>query len=192
MAVLNRWTIFAAVAATFALCLWWQGRTIAAQAERIAVQDRHIGEVTAANAGLEAALAAREATRLRAETLLAEHAGKAESASARARTLERRLTEALSHAKTLDLDQPLPADAAFALCLRYRAARGLAPADSEGDASAAAAARAGDSAAALCGGWRQLTPRQALDWLGLLLDHAGAERLDKAALREWAASLPKL
>lgn len=164
----------------------WQAATINDQAATIAEQDRHIGEVTAANAGLAAALDTVIAFRAADDDLIMETASRADDLAATSRTLQRRLTEAMRHAKTVNLDAPLPADAVDALCLRYRAASGVGTPDHTGDAPGGTDARSGNPGPPDCRSWRALTLRDVVDWAGLLLDHAGAERLDKAALRAWA------
>ena len=164
-------------------------------------KDRHIGEVKAANAGLQTALSEMTATASRSGKLLVEHADRTEQLHLKTRTLERQLREAMRDEKTVDLDAPLPPDAAFALCLRWYAAStsdagsvtGNTPADSDAGKSNPQTGipeiwhvpdpfGAGNP----CAGWENVSTRDALEWAGTLLDHAGAERLDKAALREWA------
>ena len=169
----------------------WQNSHIKKQAGIIAEQDRHIGVVESANAGLAEALATMEEGRNRDNALIEASAQETDKFAAEARTLERRLREALRHATILNLDAPLPADAALALCLRYRAARGLGVESAERSAAGGPDAGKDHSAASFCAAWRRVTLRDALEWVGLLLDHAGAERIDKAALRQWAQPLPQ-
>lgn len=164
----------------------WQDGHIKKQATTISEQSRHIGELEAANAGLASVLDAMKAARDRDNAVIKATAHEADKLTAEARILERRLKEALRHATTLDLDAPLPADAALALCLRYRAARGLGDQGAEGSSAGGTDAGKDYPAAAFCDDWRRVTLRDALEWLGLLLDHAGAERIDKAGLRKWA------
>lgn len=161
-------------------------------------KDRHIGEVTAANAGLAAALDQMADSARRTGQLLAEHAGKNDELHLKTRSLEKRLREAMRHETVVALDDPLPSDAAYALCLRWRAAAGLAgpaagypPAHPDAGKNNTPARNTANSPAEPgnenpCAEWQHITLRDVLEWSGSLLDHAGAERLDKAALREWA------
>jgi hypothetical protein len=166
----------------------WQDRQIKRQEETIRTQAEDIGILHAANASLDAALGKAKAARDRDNALVAEAAQKIDTLTARARLLDRRLKEALrDDQEDLSLDAPLPPGVSAALCLRYRAARGLGDSSPQGDSSGCAAAGTDHSPTAACGGWEAVTLRDALEWIGPLLDHAGAERLDKEALRVWAA-----
>lgn len=161
-------------------------------------KDRFIGEVTAANAGLTAALDQMADSARRTDELLTEHADKNDELHRKTRSLEKRLREAIRHETIVALDDPLPPDAAYALCLRWRAAAGLANPPA-GNTPALPDAGTNNTPARNtapppttpgttqnpCAGWEKITLRDILEWSGSLLDHAGAERLDKAALREW-------
>lgn len=162
-------------------------------------KDRQIGAIRAANLALESALAAARENARRTDELLADNAEKNQTLTTQARRLERRLREAMHDATTIDLDAPLPGDATLALCLRWRAASGLAaddsrspafgPAAGAGDSLAGIGGGVGSDVSSLCDAWRGVSMRDVLEWSGTLLDHAGAERLDKAALRQWAAGV---
>lgn len=179
----------AAAAAVFA----WQRHTINVLAEEAEQQARRLGEVTVVNAGLAHNLERLAAARAADNLVVAQAAEQSERMTARARGLERKLREALRD--EADFDRVLSRGVTDALCLRYRSATGTDgvsgddPADSAGHAHAGA----GDSVAergaplARCADWGGMTVRDAVEWAGLLLDHAGLERLDKRALREWAA-----
>lgn len=179
---------YIAIAAVLAIAgfFWWQQSTIVEQRASMQRKDERIAEVTAANAGLEATVQAMHEARERDAQITEATLTSVDSLNTNARTLRAQLQEALRHAKTVDMDAPLPAAAADALCLRYLAARGQSSDAVAGDAAASAHARATDTFAAACGPWRVVTLRDVVEWAGLLLDHAGAERLDKAGLRRWA------
>lgn len=178
--------------AAAAAALWWQKSTIDGLNESAAAQARSMAEVKAANAGLGAALQymedARQWDALVTESTLAS----VDSLNSNARALRSQLQEALAHAKTVEMDAPLPAAATDALCLRYLAARGQSPDRTQTDAAGGAAARAAYPPAHLCDAWRGVTLRHVVDWAGLLLDHAGAERLDKVGLREWVIQIERV
>lgn len=116
--------------------------------------------------------------------VIAQAAEQSERMTTRARTLERRLREAMNG--EADFDRVLSRNVTDALCLRYRSAAGVYGGD---PAIAAGRTHAGtsDPVAGQCAHWAGMTLRDAVEWAGLLLDHAGLERLDKQALREWAA-----
>jgi hypothetical protein len=172
------------------------------QARTIEAQGRAIGELSAANAAQNATIGELRAGKGRDDALVADTAGRIDRLATRLGTLDRRLQEALRDERNLALDAVLPAGAADALCLQWRAASGRPAADGhagdQGNAPAGAAARAADTpaagragdggngTAAGCAGWRAMTLRDAVEWNGLLLRHAGKEREDKAALRAWA------
>lgn len=108
--------------------------------------------------------------------------------------LENQLKEALRHdpsqpaPRALTLDDFLPRAAADALCLQYHQAAGTADAAADqAPAAAGAAAGADHTPAPDCGRWRRVSLREAVEWTGALLRHAGLERTDKAALRRWQA-----
>lgn len=165
---------------------WWQQSTINRQAEHAETQARRIAEVTAVNAGLEVTVKAMHESRERDALITEATLTSVDSLNTNARTLRAQLQEALRHAKTVDMDAPLPVAATDALCLRYLAARGESPGAVAGNTAGSAHARAAHTLAAACGSWRGVTLRDVVEWSGLLLDHAGAERLDKAGLRRWA------
>lgn len=115
--------------------------------------------------------------------LVADSAEEQERLTVKNRKLEWQLREALKNAN-FDLDTVLPGAVADALCLRWRVASGFGGGV---DAAGGADAGAGHTVAAVCAGWRgKLTLGDVVEWAGLLLDHAGAERVDKAALRRWS------
>ena len=185
----------ALVAGIVAGIISWQHGAIERLEAAGEAKDREIGEVTAANAVLGSALDALREIAARNDALLADHAGEIEAAGARARGLERQLREALKHEATFDLDTPLPAAVADALCMRWLSVSGYLAGDRAGYAAGSPDAGTGDSVAARasvesagagCEGWRVVTWRQVMEWSGLLADHAGLERMDKAALRGWA------
>lgn len=166
--------------------LGWQSAKITRQEAIIAEQYEHIGEVTAANAGLAVSIKALQTFRAADDSLILEAARKADDLADVSRNLDRRLKEAMRHAKTINFDAPMPVAVTDALCLRYLAASGRGTADHQGDAASGTDTGTGYTPATRCDGWRGLTARQAAEWLGLMIDHAGKERLDKAALRDWA------
>lgn len=181
-------TRYIAIAAVLAIAgfFWWQQHTITGQRAALQLKDARIAEVTAANVGLEVAMEAMHEARERDALITEATLTSVDTLNTNARTLRAQLQEALRHAQTVDMDAPLPAAAADALCLRYLAARGQSPDAVAGDAAIGAHAGAAHSLAAACGPWRVVTLRDVVEWAGLLLDHAGAERLDKAGLRRWA------
>ncbi|MCL1888995.1 MAG: hypothetical protein FWF99_00625 [Desulfovibrionaceae bacterium] len=121
--------------------------------------------------------------------LLAEAADRAAKYAELNKTLDHRLNKALQDAKNTKADYSfqLSDDLTDALCLRWFAASGKAGADFFPAPGAFAAGETHPPAAG-CAAWRgRVNLGEALLWTGLLLEHAGQERLDKAALREWAA-----
>ena len=183
--------VAAVILSALLACIFWQDRQIKRQAATIQTQAENIGVLQTANASLSSALADAKAAKDRYNALVAEAAQKIDTLAAHARLLYRRLKEALRDAQALSLDAPLPAGVIVALCLRYRAARGLGDAITQRDSPAGPDAGKDHSPASACGDWEAVTLRDTLEWVGLLLDHAGAERLDKAAMRAWAASLDR-
>ena len=190
------WKLYAGIGAVAAVILsallafiFWQDRQIKRQEATIRTQAENIGVLQTANASLASALKEAGEAKDRDNALVAEAAQKIDTLTARARLLDRRLKEALRDDQALSLDAPLPSGVTVALCLRYRAARGLGDAGPQGNAPAGPDAGENHSPAPACGDWGAVTLRDALEWTGLLLDHAGAERLDKAALRSWAAQI---
>lgn len=172
--------------AVAAALLWWQRSDLSDLRQRAETQARSIAEVKAVNAGLSQALQdvqdARQWDALVTETTLAS----VDSLNINARTLRAQLQEAIAHAKTVEMDAPLPAAATDALCLRYLAARGQGADRGAADAAGSTVAGKAHTSADVCAAWRGVTLRHVVDWAGLLLDHAGAERLDKAGLRQWS------
>jgi hypothetical protein len=183
------------------LAVWWQHSAM----NRLA---RELGELTAANSGLAISLSAAEEGRRRDNTIIAEAATAAQELQNTARNLQYQLKEALKHETQFNLDSPLPVHITDALCLRWQAASGYSE-DNAGNAAAGAHARTRHTAPGICsasdGGlrppgspqvraepsscassWRNVTLYELFEWTGALLDHAGLERLDKAALRKWA------
>lgn len=162
----------------------------------IAEQGESIGALSAANAAQAATITELRDSKERDDALVAGTAEKLDKLATRIQSLDRRTQEALRNAPNLTIDSLLPPDAADALCLQWHEAGGRITPDHPGNASPGADARAGDTASAGrgtasgspdCSGWRKMTVRNAVEWNGLLLRHAGLEREDKAALRAWAA-----
>ena len=162
----------------------WQRHTINVLSDEVEQQARRLGEVTAVNAGLAHSLEIMRQGRAADNLIVAQAAEQSERMTARARTLEHQLREAL-HAEA-DFNRVLSRGVTDALCLRWRAASGRGGAGDPGDAAGRADAGTDDSVAGQCGHWAGMTVRDAVEWAGLLLDHAGFERTDKAALRQWA------
>ncbi len=153
------------------------------------VRTRELDEAVAIRQGLEAALVDLRSEAARSDEAALAAARKADALAVRARTLDKQLREALRHETRLDLDTPLPAALSLALCLRWQAAAGRTETTSDPgkpNRERADTAFDDDTSAVFCDPWTDLTLRDALEWLGLLLDHAGAERIDKAGLRDWA------
>ena len=95
------------------------------------------------------------------------------------KTLSSKLGRAMKNEKTINFDTILSADLNNAFCLRYRNAKSTIPARGVADGEA-------DTIARKCSGVeKRLTIGDVFEWVGLLLDHAGLEGRDKAALREW-------
>jgi hypothetical protein len=143
------------------------------------------GVLYAANVAQNATISELRAAKKRDDALVSGTADKIDELTTRIQGLDRRTREALKNAE-LTLDSLLPVAAADALCLQWNAASGHRIAYSAGDPPGGADARAGDPQTPDCRRWRKLTVRDAVEWNGLLLDHAGREREDKAALRSWA------
>ena len=180
-------TVLAALA-LIAGVFFWQRHTINVLAEESEQQARRTGELTVVNAGLAHNLERLAAARAADNLVVKQAAEQSERMAARARGLERKLREALRD--EADFDRVLSRGVTDALCLRYRSAAGTSgvsgddPDDSAGriDAGASDSAASGNN----CEQWHGLMVRDVVEWAGLLLDHAGMERLDKAALRQWA------
>lgn len=153
----------------------------------IAEQGKSIGELSAANAAQSATITELRASKKCDDDLVTGTAEKIDRLATRIQSLDRRTQEALRNAPNLTIDSLLPPDAADALCLQWHAASGRLAADYPGHAAGGADARAADPSAPDCGRWRRMTVRHAVEWNGLLLKHAGLEREDKAAFRQWAA-----
>ena len=159
---------------------------IAAQRASLAEQGEYIGTLEAAAAVNLQTIAHLWAGRAADARVMAERDTRIEGLQAENRGLERQKQEALRGKTNLfTLDSLLPAAFADGLCLQYRAAAGAGSGNAAGDAAGSLDARAGDTAAA-CAVWQTLTFADVLDWVGPLLEHAGLERADKAALRGWA------
>lgn len=152
--------------------------------QKIDAQARHIGEVEAANAGLVLSLETLEAARQREQHSINQTAKRARNLEAHAKKLEHQLQEALRDATQLSLDSPLPLPVLDAFCLRWRAASGYSEDDTRNPTPPADAGKT-HPYAPYCADWQRVSLRDVLDWTGLLLDHAGLERLDKQGLREW-------
>lgn len=164
-----------------------QNTRLAAADATIAGQGETIGVLSAANAAQAATIIELRVSKERDDALVSGTAEKIDTLAARIRNLDRRTQEALRNAPNLTLDSLLPPVAADALCLQWHEASGRIPANTAGDAAAGPDAGTSHTVAADCGRWRTMTVRDAVEWNGLLLRHAGLERLDKAALREWTA-----
>lgn len=174
--------------------IYSQRAQIALQRATIAAQGERIGGLQTANAAQAATISAMEASKKENAALILGTAEKVEALAASFRVFDRKAMEALKHAD-LTLDSVLPADAVTAFCLQYLAAGGKLPADYQGAAAAGAHAGAADPSpaggggyAVDCSGFGKITVRDAVSWNALLLRHAGEEREDKAALRQWAAA----
>lgn len=168
-----------------ACCGWasWQLK------QELDVRTRELDEAAAVRQGLETALADLRRAAARSDEAALAAARKADELADRARTLDKRLREALRRETTFELDSPLPAALSLALCQRWQAAAGRAEAEPPPgalDRGRADTASVRDIPTEFCAPWADLTLRDALEWLGLLLDHAGAERIDKAGVRDWA------
>ena len=157
--------------------LWWQHQVVCDQAEQI-------GEVTIANAALSQSLETMRKGREADNMVVKQAAEQADRMTATARTLERQLQGAM-HGE-VDFDRVLSRGVTDALCLRWQSASGVYGGD-PGDAAGRTHAGKSDSPAPGCAEWAGLTLRDVVEWSGLLLDHAGLERGDKAGLRAWAA-----
>lgn len=121
--------------------------------------------------------------------LVANTTAERDSLAAQNRILSHQLSEAINHEKPATVNTILSDDVSRSLCLRLRAASGLLTARADSAASAGGAdtraAHPGSNTFADCAEWQgRLTVGAVVEWSGALLDHAGAERLDKAALRE--------
>lgn len=146
--------------------------------------------LTAANAGFAAANKELRERQEADNALILQTVQERDSQAAQSRVLAAKLQEALSHEKIAAVTTVLSDPVSDALCLRLQAARGALAAGGDNGAGTGslhngapdtgAAPLAGD-----CAAWRgRLTVGAVMEWAGALLDHAGAERLDKAALRE--------
>lgn len=178
LANLKLWGIAGAVILLLLLGNWLQFQ--AGQRTR-----EELGQVKAALSLAESALG--QLRRLRAEEaqLVVDQAQKQEELETTNRGLEQKLRRAMRNAKSLNLDTVLPDSITDALCLRWNAASGKDHLPN-GNAPSGADAGAGDTVAALCAGWRgKVALGDVAEWAGLLLDHAGLERLDKEGLRQW-------
>lgn len=164
-----------------------QDARLRTQEKTIAEQGKSIGELSAANAAQSATITELRASKKRDDDLVTGTAEKIDKLATRIQSLDRRTQEALRNAPNLTIDSLLPAAAADALCLQWHEASGRLSTDYPGNAAGGADARAANSVAPDCGRWRRMTVRDAVEWNGLLLRHAGLEREDKAALRQWAA-----
>lgn len=164
-----------AVLALTALASWRQHGVIRDQ-------ERQLGELTVAHAALARNLDSLRAARAADDRIVSETASRAEAMTNKARVLERKLREAARH--EADFDRRLSRHVTDALCLRWLSASGAHGGDFR-DAAGNAHAETHDPAAAGCDSWAGMTVRDAVEWSGLLLDHAGLERLDKEALRQW-------
>ena len=184
---MTKYTAMLLLAALAAGGLLWQRHTINVLADTAEQQARRLGEVTVVAAGLAKNLETMRQGRAADNLVVKQAAEQSDRMTARARTLERQLREALGD--EADFDRVLSRGVTDALCLRWRAASGRSGEDNPGNAAGGADAGTGDSAAGQCVHWAGMTVRDAVEWVGLLLDHAGLERLDKAALREWAARM---
>lgn len=126
--------------------------------------------------------------------LVAKAAAQREALAAQNRILNHQLSEAIKHEKPATINTILSDDLTRALCLRFRSASGLLAAGADSGASARAAHpradHSGSAASANCAEWQgRLSLGAVIEWSGALLDHAGDERLDKAALRRRNAKI---
>jgi hypothetical protein len=160
------------------------------QASRLEEQGAELGRLAVVSAAQQAVITELRDAKQRDDVLVVGTADRIDKLTTRIQSLDRRTQEALRNAPNLTLDSVLPADAADALCMQWRAASGIS-ANTPGDAAGGADARTGDTPAPGCGNWRRMTVRDAVEWNGLLLKHAGLEREDKAALRQWALGVNK-
>ena len=159
-----------------AIC--WQRGAMISQASRLE-------QAQAANVSLSKSIGQLRAAREADNLIIVQAAGQSDRMMARARDLELKLREAMNH--EADFDRLLSRNVTDALCLRWIAASGANGGDS-GDAPGRVDAGTAHTAAGQsddCKNWTGMSVRDAVEWTGLLLDHAGLERLDKAALRQW-------
>lgn len=173
----------AAIALLLALALlagmlWYRGQAISARADADQLRQAH--------AALSAVVDRLQDARVADQAAVLRSAQAVDRLEVKARALDHKLREAM-HAEA-DFDRVLSRGVTDALCLRYSAASGKTGGDPACSAGCADAGKTHPPAAG-CDAWAGLTIRDAVVWVGLLLDHAGAERLDKAALRSWAMGL---
>ena len=188
------------------------GSHIRGQNERLEFQAEQLGELRMANAWQDETITELRESKERDDSLVADTAEKLDKLATRIQSLDRRTQEALRNAPNLTVDSLLPPAAADAFCLQWHEASGRLIPDHPGNASGGVDARAGDTASAGrgtpaglaeaappdCSDWRKMTVRDAVEWNGLLLRHAGLEREDireappAVLLRERPIPLPPI
>lgn len=170
-------------------------RTLKEQAEA------NVAMLITVNAGQAKTIEYQQQARAIDNRLIAQNASQHSNLATTNRSLEAQLQEALKDAEKkepsicpstskpkLSLDALLPFGATDALCLRWQAASGrtISTGHNQGDPAGSIYARASDTSATDCSRWRGLTVRGVIEYVGDLIDHAGADRLDKAGIRAWA------
>lgn len=171
--------IVAAIAAMFARQEWQNARL----ARLTSSQGEQIGRLELAGEHSQATI--RELTGIIKTDgeLVAKVAAKVDGLEAGSRRLDNKLKEALANAPSYKADFSYGPDVTYLFCLRWLSASGRLAADYHGYPAPGADQGAADPVAAFCAAWPDLTADDSLTWLGLLLDHAGKERLYKEALR---------
>ncbi len=179
-----------------AVLLAFYAKSLYSELQVSAIQNEFIVQK---NKEYEAAAKKVEAGKKRDEEIVEKKLSQDEELKASVRRLESKLQGVLNNAKYKEkqftFDSVLPRDAIDALCLQWHEASGFSSRAAARATAGAADARAqntpttrgdyGHSLKADCRAWHGLTLRAVIEWSGLLLTHAGHERLDKNALREW-------
>ena len=178
---MRAWAVVACIIAGLCAVIFWQRGSMRDQTGRMAKIEV---ERDSLSQSVERLRALQEADKM----VVVQSAEQAERMASRAKMAEYRLQEAL-HAE-VDADRVLSRGITDALCLRYGAASGANGGDPDcsagcADAGKSHTAAAGSTVPANCNAWAGLRVRDVLEWSGLLLDHAGLERIDKAAIRGW-------
>ena len=151
--------------------------------DKLGERERELGEMAVANVIANIALAESKVEAARKDDAVANAAKKQRVSDAKATAAAHKLTEALHNEKATAYTG-LSDDIVMSLCLRYYTARG----DSHhkpGQPASSPDARKGNTPASQCDKWRGMTVGNVVVWTGYLLDHAGAERIDKEGIREW-------
>lgn len=172
---MRAWAVVACIIAGLIAVICWQRSAMSDQSERLTKIEI---ERDALSQSVDKLRAWREEDRL----AVLQSAQQAERMTVKNKTLEYRLQEALR--AEADFNRVLSRGVTDALCLRYQSATGVYGGD-PGDSTGRTHAGESNTAAAGCASWAGLTVRGAVEWAGLLLDHAGLERIDKQAIREW-------